>query len=45
MNLKLIWSVLADTFSKWNAHKAIRLGAIPANFWIFANAPDKIIFQ
>ena len=27
MNLKLAWNVLADTFSKWNEHKAIRLGA------------------
>ncbi len=27
MNLKLAWSILADTFSKWNEHKAIRMGA------------------
>ena len=43
MNLKLTWSVLADTFSKWNEHKAIRLGAALAYFGIFAIAPVLII--
>ncbi len=43
MNLKLAWSVLADTFSKWNEHKAIRLGAALAYFGIFAIAPVLII--
>jgi membrane protein len=43
MNLKLIWSILADTFSKWNEHKAIRLGAALAYFGIFAIAPVLII--
>jgi len=43
MKLKLAWSVLADTFSKWNEHKAIRLGAALAYFGIFAIAPVLII--
>ena len=43
MNLKLAWSVLADAFSKWNEHKAIRLGAALAYFGIFAIAPVLII--
>ncbi len=43
MNLKLAWSVLSDTFSKWNEHKAIRLGAALAYFAIFAIAPVLII--
>ena len=41
--LKLAWSVLVDTFSKWNEHKAIRLGAALAYFGIFAIAPVLII--
>ena len=43
MNLKLAWSVMADAFSKWNEHKAIRLGAALAYFGIFAIAPVLII--
>ena len=43
MNLRLAWSVLADTFSKWNEHKAIRLGAALAYFAVFAIAPVLII--
>ena len=43
MILKLAWSVLADTFSNWNEHKAIRLGAALAYFGIFAIAPVLII--
>ena len=43
MKLKLAWSLLADTFSKWNEHKAIRLGAALAYFGIFAIAPVLII--
>jgi membrane protein len=43
MNLKLALSVLSDTFSKWNEHKAIRLGAALAYFGIFAIAPVLII--
>ncbi len=43
MKLKLAWSVLADTFSKWNEHKAIRQGAALAYFGIFAIAPVLII--
>lgn len=43
MNLKLAWSVLADAFSKWNEHKAIRLGAALAYFGIFAIAPVLIM--
>lgn len=43
MNLKLAGNVLADTFSKWNEHKAIRLGAALAYFGIFAIAPVLII--
>jgi membrane protein len=43
MNLKLAWSVLAATYSKWNEHKAIRLGAALAYFAIFAIAPVLII--
>ncbi len=43
MNLTLAWSVLADTFSKWNEHKAIRLGAALAYFGIFAIAPVLIM--
>jgi membrane protein len=43
MYLKLVWSVLADTLSKWNEHKAIRLGAALAYFGIFAIAPVLII--
>jgi membrane protein len=42
-NLKLAWSVLAETYSKWNEHKAIRLGAALAYFGIFAIAPVLII--
>src|SRR5512147_1568430 len=41
--LKLAYSVLADTFSKWNEHKAIRMGAALAYFGIFAIAPVLII--
>jgi membrane protein len=41
--LKLAYSVLAETFSKWNEHKAIRLGAALAYFGIFAIAPVLII--
>lgn len=43
MSLELAWSVLADTFAKWNEHKAIRLGAALAYFAIFAIAPVLII--
>jgi membrane protein len=43
MKLKLAGSMLADTFSKWNEHKAIRLGAALAYFGIFAIAPVLII--
>ena len=43
MKLKLAWSMLADTYSKWNEHKAIRLGAALAYFGIFAIAPVLII--
>ncbi len=43
MILKPAWSMLADTFSKWNEHKAIRLGAAMAYFGIFAIAPVLII--
>jgi membrane protein len=43
MKLKLAYSVLSDTFSKWNEHKAIRLGAALAYFGIFAIAPVLII--
>jgi membrane protein len=43
MNPKLALSVLSDTFSKWNEHKAIRLGAALAYFGIFAIAPVLII--
>lgn len=43
MMLKLVWSLLTDTFSKWNEHKAIRLGAALAYFGIFAIAPVLII--
>ena len=38
MNLRLAWSMLADTFFKWNEHKAIRLGAALAYFAVFAIA-------
>ena len=41
--LKLAWSVLAETFAKWNEHKAVRLGAALAYFAIFAIAPVLII--
>jgi len=41
--LKLAWSVLAETFTKWNEHKAVRLGAALAYFAIFAIAPVLII--
>ena len=43
MNLKLAWSLLAETFAKWNEHKAIRMGAALAYFGIFAIAPVLII--
>src|SRR4029450_12763041 len=43
MNLKLAWSVLVDSFAKWNEHKAIRLGAALAYFGMFAIAPVLII--
>ncbi len=43
MTLKLAWSLLTDTFSNWNGHKAIRLGAALAYFGIFAIAPVLII--
>jgi len=42
-NLKLALSVLAETFAKWNEHKAVRLGAALAYFAIFAIAPVLII--
>jgi len=41
--LNLAWSVLAETFAKWNEHKAVRLGAALAYFAIFAIAPVLII--
>src|SRR5512140_2122570 len=41
--LNLALSVLAETFAKWNEHKAIRLGAALAYFAIFAIAPVLII--
>jgi membrane protein len=43
MSLKLAWSLLTDTFSNWNGHKAIRQGAALAYFGIFALAPVLII--
>ena len=43
MKLKLAWSVLAEIFSKWNEHKAIRMGAALAYFGIFAIAPVLMI--
>ncbi len=41
--LNLALSVLAETFAKWNEHKAVRLGAALAYFAIFAIAPVLII--
>ncbi len=41
--LKLVFSLLAETYSKWNEHKAIRLGAALAYFGMFAIAPVLII--
>ena len=41
--LNLAWSVLAETFTKWIEHKAVRLGAALAYFAIFAIAPVLII--
>ena len=35
--------MLAETFSKWNEHKVIRMGAALAYFGIFAIAPVLII--
>jgi membrane protein len=42
-NLMLFLRMLADAFSNWNEHKAIRLGAALAYFAIFAIAPVLII--
>jgi membrane protein len=43
VNLMLAWRVLVETSSKWNEHKAIRMGAALAYFAIFAIAPVLII--
>lgn len=43
MNLKLAWSVLAEILTKWNEHKAVRMGAALAYFGMFAIAPVLII--
>ncbi len=43
MKLRLAWSMLAEILSKWNEHKAIRMGAALAYFGIFAIAPVLII--
>jgi membrane protein len=39
----MAWRVLADIYSKWNEHKAVRLGAALAYFSMFAIAPVLII--
>lgn len=43
MKLKLASSMLAEAFSKWNEHKAIRMGAALAYFGMFAIAPVLLI--
>jgi membrane protein len=43
MTGKLALSVLSETLSKWNQHKAIRMGAALAYFGIYAFAPILII--
>jgi len=43
MNLKLAWSILAETISMWNEYKAIRLGAAQPILGMFAIAPAIII--
>jgi membrane protein len=43
MTLKLAWKVLAEIISKWNEHKAIRMGAVLAYYGIFAIAPVLMI--